>query len=86
MNSLQFLSTIYVCITCVLYICSADNSDICWHNIQLSFSFWGNSSSEKVAPSFLIFWDISAQDYCDAGELSSAVVIEKYTIISWFPI
>ena len=72
--------------THVLYIYSAGSPDIYWHNVQLPFSFQESSSSEKAASPFSRFWDISAQDYCDADESSNIVVIEKYTIIFWFPI
>ena len=62
---------------------SADSSDIYLYIVQLSFSFIENSSSEKVAPSFSIFWDISAQSYCGVVELSNVLAIERYIIVSY---
>ena len=67
-----------------LYVYSVGNSDICWYIAQLSFSFQGSSSFEKVAPPSSIFWDVSAQDYYGAGGSSNAVVTKKHTVVLWF--
>ena len=59
-----------------------DSLSICLYIIQLSSSFLRSSNSEKAAPLFSKFQNISAQSYRDADRLFNTVMIEKYTIIS----